>query len=138
MTQTAVAISKPTSSRWASGRVWAQPGGGASLLKPPGTGKASTALSFQGYLSDLLKGVNWPYDKPKLQDYTQIIISGTSSQGITVLPGQGKSLPGVSAPPSGWEGEKEVMGDWVLLVFWQLQMVDMNSNRKLGLSEMSQ
>uniref|UniRef100_A0A672TFQ0 EF-hand domain-containing protein n=1 Tax=Strigops habroptila TaxID=2489341 RepID=A0A672TFQ0_STRHB len=36
---------------------------------------SSTALSFQGYLSDLLKKANRPYD------------DGTSSQGTTVLPG---------------------------------------------------
>ncbi|KFV97076.1 Calretinin, partial [Eurypyga helias] len=31
-------------------------------------------LSFQGFLSDLLKKANRPYDEPKLQEYTQTIL----------------------------------------------------------------
>lgn len=31
---------------------------------------------FQGFLSDLLKKANRPYDEPKLQEYTQTIVSG--------------------------------------------------------------
>lgn len=30
---------------------------------------------FQGFLSDLLKKANRPYDEPKLQEYTQTIVS---------------------------------------------------------------
>lgn len=33
-------------------------------------------LVFQGFLSDLLKKANRPYDEPKLQEYTQTIVSG--------------------------------------------------------------
>lgn len=33
---------------------------------------------FQGFLSDLLKKANRPYDEPKLQEYTQTIVSGQS------------------------------------------------------------
>ncbi|NXT36812.1 CALB2 protein, partial [Pelecanoides urinatrix] len=40
----------------------------------PGPGTASKALSFQGFLSDLLKKANRPYDEPKLQEYTQTIL----------------------------------------------------------------
>lgn len=40
-------------------------------------GTASKTLSFQGFLSDLLKKANRPYDEPKLQEYTQTIVSGT-------------------------------------------------------------
>ncbi|KGL91868.1 Calretinin, partial [Charadrius vociferus] len=35
---------------------------------------ASEGLSFQGFLSDLLKKANRPYDEPKLQEYTQTIL----------------------------------------------------------------
>lgn len=40
-------------------------------------GTASKTLSSQGFLSDLLKKANRPYDEPKLQEYTQTIVSGT-------------------------------------------------------------
>jgi hypothetical protein len=30
---------------------------------------------FQGFLSDLLKKADRPYDEPKLQEYTQTIVS---------------------------------------------------------------
>lgn len=34
-------------------------------------------LSPQGFLSDLLKKANRPYDEPKLQEYTQTIVGGS-------------------------------------------------------------
>lgn len=94
-TRIAAATSKPMSSRWAVGTAglagslpvghpcwdswgWAQP--------------AKTTLSSQGFLSDLLKKANRPYDEPKLQEYTQTIVSGTWGS---------VSPPGVSAPQVG-------------------------------------
>ena len=76
-TRTEAATSKPTSSRWAVGTGWAEagPAGGAPPLGGPGS--ASNVPSFQGFLSDLLKKANRPYDEPKLQEYTQTIVSGT-------------------------------------------------------------
>lgn len=38
-------------------------------------GEQDGALVFQGFLSDLLKKANRPYDEPKLQEYTQTIVS---------------------------------------------------------------
>uniref|UniRef100_A0A8D2NVY0 Calbindin 2 n=1 Tax=Zosterops lateralis melanops TaxID=1220523 RepID=A0A8D2NVY0_ZOSLA len=35
------------------------------------------ANELKGFLSDLLKKANRPYDEPKLQEYTQTIVSGT-------------------------------------------------------------
>lgn len=35
------------------------------------------ALSSQGFLSDLLKKANRPYDEAKLQEYTQTIVCGS-------------------------------------------------------------
>lgn len=38
---------------------------------------------FQGFLSDLLKKANRPYDEPKLQEYTQTIVSvSMASSGV--------------------------------------------------------
>ncbi|KAK4813921.1 hypothetical protein QYF61_002752 [Mycteria americana] len=98
------------------------------------------ANELKGFLSDLLKKANRPYDEPKLQEYTQTIVSGTS--GLVLGPrlswGRAVPTPGVSPPHSRWEGEEEeAMGDRVLLVSWQLRMFDMNGDGKLGLSEMS-
>lgn len=103
-------------------------------------GTTSKALSSQGFLSDLLKKANRPYDEPKLQEYTQTIVSGTSRPvpGDHGSPGAGQVPPGVLPPHSGWEGgEEAAMGDWVLVVSRQLRMFDMNGDGKLGLSEMS-
>ena len=114
-------------------------GAGWDGCPPPwgqtGTGTASEALSFQGFLSDLLKKANRPYDEPKLQEYTQTIVSGTSG----LVPGAGQVPPGGVSPPHGrWEGGEEVaVGDQVLLVSRQLRMFDTNGDGKLGLSEMS-
>ena len=45
-------------------------------------------LVFQGFLSDLLKKANRPYDEPKLQEYTQTIVS------VSIAPsGVGYGLP---------------------------------------------
>lgn len=114
---------------------------------PAGTARdgdsQQSPLSFQGFLSDLLKKANRPYDEPKLQEYTQTIVSGTSGLvlGDHALRRKGRFRPqpqGVSPPHSGWErGEEVAMGDQVPLVSRQLRMFDMNGDGKLGLSEMS-
>lgn len=64
-------------------------------------GTSSTALSFQGFLSDLLKKANRPYDEPKLQEYTQTIVSGTCgwSRGPRLSWGQRRSPHGGLATP---------------------------------------
>ncbi|NXU78241.1 CALB2 protein, partial [Oreotrochilus melanogaster] len=48
--------------------------GSSSEFMELGVGTASKALSFQGFLSDLLKKANRHYDEPKLQEYTQTIL----------------------------------------------------------------
>lgn len=64
----------------------------------PGMGTASKTLSSQGFLSDLLKKANRPYDEPKLQEYTQTIVSGT----------WGTVSPAGLTSPGGWRaGEEE-------------------------------
>lgn len=40
------------------------------------SGALKRPFVFQGFLSDLLKKANRPYDEPKLQEYTQTIVSG--------------------------------------------------------------
>uniref|UniRef100_A0A670K999 Calbindin 2 n=1 Tax=Podarcis muralis TaxID=64176 RepID=A0A670K999_PODMU len=47
------------------------------------------ANELKGFLSDLLEKANRPYDEPKLQEYTQTIVSARSSLGV------GRSLVGV-------------------------------------------
>jgi hypothetical protein len=41
-------------------------------------------LVFQGFLSDLLKKANRPYDEPKLQEYTQTIVSDSIASLLAV------------------------------------------------------
>lgn len=74
------------------------PASGTSLLGQLGMGTASKTLSSQGFLSDLLKKANRPYDEPKLQEYTQTIVSGT----------WGTVSPAGLTSPGGWRaGEEE-------------------------------
>lgn len=54
---------------------------------------------FQGFLSDLLKKANRPYDEPKLQEYTQTIVSGQmypfpGEQGLGHKPLGGSGVQG--------------------------------------------
>lgn len=53
------------------------------------------SLSPQGFLSDLLKKANRPYDEPKLQEYTQTIVGGSRSGGTPP-----------AWPHRGWEGAR--------------------------------
>lgn len=62
---------------------------------------ASKTLSSQGFLSDLLKKANRPYDEPKLQEYTQTIVSGTWG----TVPPRGSQHPrGVARRGGGGDG----------------------------------
>lgn len=47
---------------------------------------------FQGFLSDLLKKANRPYDEPKLQEYTQTIVSDNTARLLGVG-GMGPETP---------------------------------------------
>lgn len=101
------------------------------------TSGTARSLSPQGFLSDLLKKANRPYDEPKLQEYTQTIVGGSRSRGDTPSPalqGVGGS-PEPSLPPF-W-GAGAAGGDRGPLCVLQLRMFDMNGDGKLGLSEMS-
>ncbi|ELW63035.1 Calretinin [Tupaia chinensis] len=71
------------------------------------------ANELKGFLSDLLKKANRPYDEPKLHEYTQTIA------------GQGPTLK-VKANNIGTSFCSQ-----------QLRMFDLNGDGKLGLSEMS-
>lgn len=59
------------------------------------TSGMARSLSPQGFLSDLLKKANRPYDEPKLQEYTQTIVGGSRSRGDTPSP----ALQGVGGSP---------------------------------------
>lgn len=48
---------------------------------------------FQGFLSDLLKKANRPYDEPKLQEYTQTIVSGQTHPSLPKGAGHGPPKP---------------------------------------------
>uniref|UniRef100_A0A8C3CJW6 Calbindin 2 n=1 Tax=Cairina moschata TaxID=8855 RepID=A0A8C3CJW6_CAIMO len=53
------------------------------------------ANELKGFLSDLLKKANRPYDEPKLQEYTQTIVGGSRSGGTPP-----------AWPHRGWEGAR--------------------------------
>lgn len=84
---------------WAEGGLGWVPVSGTSLLGQLGMGTASKTLSSQGFLSDLLKKANRPYDEPKLQEYTQTIVSDPGH----CVPTRDLSTPG------GWHAGEEVM-----------------------------
>lgn len=89
-------------------------GEGTSPLSLGGVTTSGTArsLSPQGFLSDLLKKANRPYDEPKLQEYTQTIVGGSWSRGDTPSPAL-QGLGGAQShrcPPFGVPGQQGVTG----------------------------
>lgn len=66
-------------------------------------------LSFQGFLSDLLKKANRPYDEPKLQEYTQTIVSGTS--GLVLGDHSSPEAGQVPPPASGGLATPQRVGE---------------------------
>lgn len=87
---------------------------------------------LQGFLSDLLKKANRPYDEPKLQEYTQTIVSGqkcpcppgcrtwsprhwgSGVQGLCLMILQGKHFRGSA---SQWQLAKRDASSWLHIPF---------------------